>query len=101
MLKHIVLMKLKEDLSEQEVNVIFTGLAQLKKTLPGIMNFSYGKNIGSEGRNKGYTHVFCMDFVDEDYLQAYLEHPKHLQVKECIVAGLQDDDGLLVMDYAL
>lgn len=101
MLKHLVLLKFREHLSEQDLNAIVNGLSDLKKSLPGIMSFSYGSYIGEGKRNKGYNYAFSMDFVDQEFLQEYLEHPKHIQVKERIDRALAEDDGMLVFEYAL
>ncbi len=101
MLKHLVLLKLSEHLPEQTVNAIADGLADLKKTLPGIMSFSCGSYSGEGDRNKGYNYAFSMDFIDQEFLHEYLNHPKHLQVKKLILQALAEDDGMLVFDYEL
>lgn len=101
MFKHIVLMKLRDDVPYETIEDIFIGIHDLKQELLGIMSFSYGKNISAQGLNQGFTHGFSMDFVDPEYSQLFLEHPKHTEILEKIKQSLVSEGDILVFDYPL
>lgn len=101
MIKHIVLMKVREDVNEQELTHMYSLIKELKHLLPGIMSFTFGNNISTEGYGQGYNQAFSMDFVDQEYLQAYLVHPKHQDVVAQMQTLLVGDNGVLVFDYQL
>lgn len=101
MIKHMVLLKMSKKSAEVYFADIVRALTALKNDLPGIMNFTAGENIAEPNRTQGYTHGFCMDFVDRDFLRLYQEHPEHLKVVEMIKMATASPDGVCVCDYYL
>jgi len=100
MINHIVILKIRTDISETEIQKVFNALAKLVEVIPGLMSFSGGENNSPEGINRGYSHAFHMIFKDADARDAYLPHPEHERVKEMIGNILDKcDDPVLVIDY--
>ena len=99
MLRHVVLMKCRPEISQDKIEQVFAALASLQNEIPGILAFEGGENNSPEGINRGYTHGFTMDFADEHVRETYLPHPEHEKVKILMREILvEDDDRVLVID---
>lgn len=102
MIRHIVLVRFRNDVAVEEVAAIFRDLDALRDSLPGMTAFSAGPNVSPEGLSRGYGHVFCCEFASVEARDAYLEHPAHQAAGARLVAASQGGvDGLMVVDYAL
>jgi hypothetical protein len=98
--KHVVLMKFKRDAPLEAAEEVMTLLADLKHTIPGIVDYSAGIQGSIEGLHQGFTHGFVMTFTDEAARDAYLPHPQHEAVKEKIIALLDGGlSGAVVFDW--
>lgn len=99
MIRHIVLIRFKEDVSPATIADIFHELAAIKDKLSGVLSITSGKSESPEKIERGYLHGFVVDFVDWVALEAYQNHPDHRRVGgrlvESAVGGL---DGILVFD---
>ena len=102
MIRHIVLLRFRPEVTADQRNVIYTDLAALKSVVPGFLAMSYGPNVSPEGKNKGFSDGFTMDFVDEAARDAYLEHPDHKAAGARMVAAREGErDGLVVFDLVV
>jgi hypothetical protein len=101
MLKHIVLLCFKDDLQAEAVLEVMAELKKLKESISEIKSFSEGTNCSAEGRSKGFTHGFTIQFDSEADRDAYLTHPDHVRVAEqFVVPNLKNGvDSVLVFDY--
>lgn len=95
-MQHIVLLKVKSGVTEEQVNKVFRELGELQSLIPGIEYYGAGKHSSPEARNQGYTHGFIMTFTDAAARDAYLPHPEHERVKKGIIPIV---DGVLAFDY--
>lgn len=99
MIRHIVLLRFRPEVGTDERNAIYHGLAGLKAVVPGLLAMSYGPNVSPEGKDRGFSDGFIMDFVDEAARDAYLVHPAHRAAGSRLVAALEGGrDGLVVFD---
>ena len=99
MIRHIVLIKFKADMSEAAIDAIFADLHAIKQTLPGVLSITSGKSQSPEQIERGYMHGFVADFASWDALQTYQDHPDHQRVGAALVAGaIGGIDGILVFD---
>lgn len=96
MLKHIVMMKLKRDeVSFQErINKLEKMLGDLEHQIPSLSKIEVGLNISS--RPTAYDIVLVSEFEDEEALEQYRVHPKHVQVLDFISLVV---DEAKVVDY--
>ncbi len=100
MISHIVLLKCRADITEQQLGEMFCALHNLVEKIPGLQSCTSGSNCSPEGINRGYSHAFYMQFCSEHSRDAYLTHPQHEQVKRLIADVLRDtEDNVLVMDF--
>ena len=65
MIRHIVLVRFAGDLDPERIAAVMNGIADLRRSIPGILAFSWGRNVSPEGLARGYTHAFTVDFEDE------------------------------------
>ncbi len=78
MLKHIVLFKLKEGISEAQVEELATGLGRLPEIIEEIREFAFGRDvIGSE---RSYDFGLVSLFDDLAAMERYQVHPDHQKV---------------------
>jgi hypothetical protein len=97
MIRHIVLLKARPEVSEDHIATIFADLHRLE--LPGILSIHSGRSESPEKIERGYLHGFTVDFTDWDALAAYQAHPDHKRVGAALVAAAQGGiDGILVFD---
>jgi hypothetical protein len=98
MVKHIVLLKLKEGTTSDQTNAVLDGLTGLKDKLAGIVSVTGGDNNSPEEKSSGFSWGFVMTFEDEASRDAYLPHPDHKAVSAETIRPIVDD--VLVFDYS-
>ena len=95
MIVHIVLLKIRRDVPQKEVERVFAELAGLQRKIPGG-----GRYSSPEGMQKGFTHAFSLSFKDAASRDVYLPHPEHEKVKKIVFAVLDGGlDGVIAFDY--
>ena len=78
MIRHVVLMKFREDRSRQALAAVVEGLMALPAQIPEIRAMSAGENLGLAPN--GCELAIVVDFTSsEDYL-VYANHPAHRRV---------------------
>ena len=99
MIRHIVLIKLKETLTEPEIDDIFRELHAIREKTGGILSITSGRSESPEKIERGYMHGFVIDFEDWEALHAYLVLPEHKQLGARLVDNTEGGrDGILVFD---
>jgi hypothetical protein len=97
MIRHIVLLKARPEVTEAHIASIFADLHSLN--LPGILAIHSGRSESPEQIERGYLHGFTVDFTDWEALAAYQSHPDHKRVGAALVAAAAGGiDGILVFD---
>ena len=99
MIRHIVLIKARKDVTEAHLATIFADLAAIQSKLSGITAIHTGRSESPEKIERGYLHGFTIDFTDWDALAAYQNHPDHKRAGAALVAASEGGlDGILVFD---
>jgi Stress responsive A/B Barrel Domain len=102
MIRHIVLIRFRPDVTEAAIAAIFADLHRIKALLPGVLSITSGRSESPEQIERGYMHGFVADFTDWDALAAYQAHPAHKAVGAALVAGAVGGlDGILVFDLSI
>ena len=102
MIRHIVLIRFRPEVSESAIAGIFAALPKLSARLPGVLGFAAGRSESPEKIERGYLHGFTVDFADWAALEAYQVHPDHRRVGAALVAHAQGGlDGILVFDLPI
>lgn len=96
MIKHIVLLKFKAEVSVEAIALQERKFAALKSQVPGITSLEWGLNVSPEGLSKGFSHCFNLAFPSVKERDAYLPHPDHVKFADGIGPFLDD---VLVIDY--
>lgn len=103
MIRHIVLIRFRSEISTQEKDGLYRQLGDLRNHLDGILDFQAGPNISPEtALVRGFVDGFWFDFEDAAARDAYLKDDRHKavgsQLVECAEGGL---DGIAVADFAV
>ena len=96
MIKHIVLLKFKDGVTDDQIDRIFQELAALQDLIPGMTDYIAGPYSSDEGLNQGYTHGFIMTFETPEARDTYLPHPEHERVKAQAIPHL---DQVVAFDF--
>ncbi|TCP76919.1 stress responsive alpha/beta barrel protein [Rhizobium sp. PP-F2F-G36] len=100
MIRHIVLLKFKDSVSEADKQSIYHDLASLKDHVDGIRAFHAGPNVSVETEMmRGFNDAFWFDFDSAAVRDAYLVDPHHQAAGARIVAHTKGGpDGVIVVD---
>jgi len=93
----MVLLKLKPDATQEQIEALTTALLSIADEVPGIVEITAGVNSSPEGQDKGYDYGLLVRFTDAAARDAYLIHPYHQSVVgEYAVPILED---LIIVDF--
>lgn len=85
--EHVVLLKVKEDTSVEDIEKLTNGVKSLH-ALSGVLTVSVGKVFVEEfmeDRTQGYNCALTVRLSSKDALKSYKDNPEHVKViKECI-----------------
>jgi hypothetical protein len=94
-IRHIVLFKVKEDVSRDDPRVVrvFAALRALPGEIEGIQQWEVGENFS--GRSIAVDYSLFSSFATREDLARYIDHPAHREV----VGLLQEVCTWQVCDY--
>jgi len=95
-LRHVVLLKFKDDTSAEVVKSIEAGFAALPGKIDVIVDLEWGTDVSVENLQDGFTHCFLVTFKDAKGRETYLPHPAHTAFVDKLKPHL---DKVLVIDY--
>jgi hypothetical protein len=99
MIQHIVLLRLRPEISDAAIADLFAELHGIRDKLSGILAITAGKSESPEHMERGYMHGFVVEFTDWAALQAYQDHPEHKAFGAKLVQAAQGGiEGILVFD---
>lgn len=96
MICHVVLIRLKDDVTEERSQELLTQAKAVLGPIPGVRNLRVGKGMGIKADVR-YPFALVMDFDDEAALDAYQVHPEHQRFVHEILGPIGDDKQ--VYDY--
>jgi len=82
MIKHVVLLKFKPGVTEDDVQALEKGLDALPGAIPGILSYDFGRDIVRSERSFDFGLV--SSFKDLEALKRYQVHPEHVKVLELV-----------------
>ena len=99
MIRHIVLVRFRPDVSDGAIAKLFADLDAIRSVVPGVLAIASGRSESPEKIERGYMHGFTADFADWAALEAYQNHPDHRRLGDRMVANAVGGlDGILVFD---
>jgi len=94
MLKHIVFMKFKPEVSKADVDELRAGLGGLPAVIPEIKAFEFGQDILRTERSWDFALVSA--FADPEAMKRYQVHPNH----QVVLKKVREMSGsLAVVDF--
>jgi len=100
--KHVVLVRFKESTTQQKIAEIFRAIGNLRESIPGILDYTWGPYESPEGLNKGFTYGFVSTFANAASRDVYLTHPEHMKVVELALPELNGGlDGIIAFDWVV
>jgi hypothetical protein len=81
--RHMVLIRLREGTTADQIAGVTAGLAALPPEIPQIRRYTFGPNVGPHPTNAGYGLV--ADFASLEDFRAYVEHPAHVAFRDEIL----------------
>ncbi|KAI3719142.1 hypothetical protein L6452_20036 [Arctium lappa] len=94
--KHILLAKFKDGISEEKIDDLIKGYANLVNKIESMKSFLWGKDVSIENLHQGFTHVFESSFETTEGIATYISHPAHAEFANEFLAHL---DKVIVIDY--
>lgn len=71
--RHVLMMRFKDDASEEQIGAFFDGLASMPEEIDQIRRYDFGPDLGLGSSNFGMALV--ADFDSEDDWHSYTNHP--------------------------
>lgn len=94
--KHIALFQFKAGCTADEQALVWRTLGELPGKIPGIIDFSHGPDISTEGLTQGFTHSFIFTFESVTARDRYLPHPAHQEAVQIVLPKLE---RVIVIDH--
>ncbi|KAM0010358.1 putative stress-response A/B barrel domain-containing protein HS1/DABB1 [Helianthus debilis subsp. tardiflorus] len=94
--KHILLAKFKDGISQQQIDDLIKGYANLVNHIEPMKSFRWGKDVSIENLHQGFTHVFESTFETVEGIATYISHPVHVDFATLFLGHL---DKVLVVDF--
>lgn len=88
MIQHIVLVKWKPDVTEEQISRAFGHAQRLVDEIPSVSHVTLGRNRSES--DHGFTHALIVQLSDDDGLGEYLAHPVRSQYIGEFLAPLED-----------
>ena len=102
MVSHLVLFRLRKDLTAPEREGLVTALRAAIQTIPTVRGFRIGRRLrigaGYESAAPDLNLGGVIEFEDEAGLRVYLEHPAHEEIGARFNASVEQ---ALVYDYEM
>ncbi|HOV86666.1 MAG TPA: Dabb family protein [Syntrophobacteraceae bacterium] len=94
MLKHVVFMKFKPGVTEEEIGDLAGSLGKLPGVVPEIQGFEFGRDLVRSERS--YDFALVSTFADLDAMNRYQVHPEHQRV---VAKVRQLSQSVLAVDF--
>ena len=102
MIRHIVMLNLREDARHDDLMDVMTGLGELSQSLSGFASFEHGPNRDFETKSDCYPYGFMCTFDNEAALKAYAANESHKALGARLVAMCEGGgDGIFVVDLEI
>ncbi|XP_050373991.1 stress-response A/B barrel domain-containing protein HS1 [Argentina anserina] len=94
--KHVLLAKFKDGVSESDIDQLIKGYANLVNLIDPMESFHWGKDVSIENLHQGFTHIFESSFNSTDAVAEYIAHPAHVEYANLFLSSLEK---VIVFDY--
>lgn len=99
MIRHIVLFKVRPEISVDQFQALMQEIADLRASHKGIISFEHGPNQTPETRDHGYSYGFTLTLASWADLEKYQNDPTHQATGAKLIAACDPDhSGILAFD---
>jgi hypothetical protein len=88
MIQHIVLIKWKPDVTDEQIAAAFAQAQRLVDGIPSVSQVTLGRNRGHS--DHGFTHALIVQLSRDEDLEEYLAHPVRSQYIAEFLEPLED-----------
>lgn len=88
MIKHVVLMKWKAAITDEQLAKVNAAFTDMPNRVSGIVSSSFGADLSIFPGNADYMLV--LDFETEDDFKNYVMHPAHAELMESVTGPLME-----------
>ncbi|GMY27985.1 stress-response A/B barrel domain-containing protein HS1-like [Fagus crenata] len=96
LVKHMLLVKFKDGVSENQIDELTKGYANLVNLIETMKSLHWGKDVSIENLHQGFTHVFESTFESTEGIAEYIAHPAHVEFANLFLSNLEK---VIVIDY--
>jgi hypothetical protein len=89
MLYHVVLVTVKDDVTDAPIDDLLTGFGALPAAIPQIRSYDFGRDAGLSPNRLGVVLVATFDSVED--FAAYREHPAHQRLRRDLLLPISQD----------
>ncbi|CAK9311541.1 unnamed protein product [Citrullus colocynthis] len=93
---HILLVKFKEEIIQEQINDIINKYANLVNLIDSMKAFLWGRDVSIEDLHQGYTHIFESTFESKEGITEYIAHPAHIEFANLFLPTLEQ---IVAVDY--
>ena len=97
MIRHVVMASLLPGVPDEDVEELLTRWRRLPEEIPEVLRLVAGRNLGL--RDGRYALAAVSDFDDELAWRRFMEHPRHLAVRDEISARVIDPSTLATVQF--
>lgn len=97
MIEHVVLFKLKADVTAEAKTAAVAALKGLKDQIEGIVDLTCGLNFSE--RSQGHEIGLVVRFRDRVALEVYIPHPAHRGVVDRYLQPIRE--SVIVVDFEI
>lgn len=98
MLTHLVLISLRDDVTEEQVEALVAGLEALPGQIDAIEEYRVGRDMGLAGGNADVGII--ARFASSEALRTYVDHPAHQRVLSELILPVASSSARLQMPDA-
>lgn len=80
MLMHVVTLKWRSDVTQQQIEGLHEALARMPSLVPELLDYRHGPDLGLRPGTGDYAIVATL--ARREDLPAYLDHPEHKKIAE-------------------
>ena len=101
MIRHIVLVRFWEEISEHRIAALFAEIEALQPRISGMLGVVSGRSLELEKLEKGFRHGFIVEFDDRAALEAYQNNEDHRRTGARLAGAAEGGlEGILVFDLS-
>ena len=98
MLRHVVMVRLREDMTADQKEALRAGLGRMPEVIPAIRAYRFGEDVGLNEGN--FDFVVTADFDDADGYLAYRDHPDHQKLAKELMGPFVTQRAAIQFDWS-